>query len=105
MKGLRETNNELLAKMTKRFLCGRDVEAALDLLKERGITQGQLCELLECSPHNARRWKASGAPRYIALALTALLDGRPPWKPTKAMVEAIKEKDRERIKQLHARIK
>ena len=69
--------------MAKRFLSGRDFEAALELFKERGVSADQLCKRLECGNNQARRWSAIGAPRYIALALTALLAGLPPWKPEK----------------------
>jgi hypothetical protein len=67
--------------MTKRFLSGRDFEAALAAFKERGINAGELCTLLECGSNQAWRWSEHGAPKYIALALTALLEDRPPWKP------------------------
>jgi hypothetical protein len=67
--------------MAKRFLSGRDFEAALELFKERGVSADQLCKRLECGNNQARRWSAIGAPRYIALALTALIAGLPPWRP------------------------
>ena len=67
--------------MTKRYLSGRDFEAALAVFAERGITEYRLCKLLDVSFNQPRRWCELGAPRYIALAITAILEDRPPWKP------------------------
>jgi hypothetical protein len=67
--------------MAKRFLSGRDFEAALVLLEGRGIDKKGLCRHLACGEHQPERWTKIGAPRYVALALTAILEGRPPWTP------------------------
>jgi hypothetical protein len=82
--------------MVKRFLSGRDFEAALDFFKQRGLSAAQLCKLLECADNQTRRWSRLGAPRYIALALAAIRWNRPPWRPTKAMVERLEKKERAR---------
>lgn len=67
--------------MTKRFMSGRDFKAARKLFEERGIGMYALAELLQCSPHQGQRWQEIGAPRSVALAITAILEDRPPWKP------------------------
>jgi hypothetical protein len=64
----------------ERFLSGRAFEAALTVFNERGISANKLCTLLECGNNQVRRWVVIGAPRYIALALTAIFEDRPPWR-------------------------
>jgi hypothetical protein len=82
--------------MNKRFLSGRDFEAALALFKERGIGIGELCKLLECANNQGWRWREIGAPRYIALALAAILRNLKPWQPTRSMMNLIDKKERVR---------
>lgn len=67
---------------TKHFMSARDFEAALAVFKERGVNAGELCKLLGCGNNQVWRWRTTGgAPRYVALAITALLEDLPPWKP------------------------
>ena len=66
-------------------MSAHDFEAALELFKKRGVNAGELCKLLGCGNNQAWRWRTvGGAPKYIALAITALLEDRPAWKPTRA---------------------
>lgn len=74
--------------MTNRFLSGREFDAALELFKSRGINSSELIKLLECGNNQMWRWREIGAPRYIALALTAILEDRLPWKPPKVKPRA-----------------
>jgi hypothetical protein len=67
--------------MTQRFMSAADFRAALALLAERGISANQLHKIFECGSNQPRRWARIGAPRYVALALAAVLDDIPPWTP------------------------
>jgi hypothetical protein len=62
--------------MTERFMSGADFRAALDLLQERGISRNELHKIFECGNNQPRRWARIGAPRYVALALAAVLQDR-----------------------------
>ena len=67
--------------MTKRFMSAADFRAALALLQKRGISMNELHRIFECGNNQPRRWARIGAPRYVALALAAVLEDIPPWTP------------------------
>jgi len=67
--------------MTERFMSAADFRAALALLAERGITMNKLHKIFECGNNQPRRWARIGAPRYVALAIAAVLEDIPPWTP------------------------
>jgi hypothetical protein len=69
--------------MTERFMSAADFRDALELLHERGISMNKLHQIFECGSNQPRRWGRIGAPRYVALALSALLHDLPPWIPPK----------------------
>ena len=62
--------------MTDRFMSAADFRAAMALLHERGISANELHKIFECG-----RSARIGAPRYVALALAAVLRDIPPWTP------------------------
>lgn len=70
--------------MTKRFMSAADFRAALVALQEHGISgHYQLPKILECGNNQPGRWAKIGAPRYVALAIAAILQDIPPWtRPT-----------------------
>ena len=55
--------------------------AALAVLQKRGISMHGLHKIFECGNNQPRRWARIGAPRYVALALAAVLEDIPPWAP------------------------
>jgi hypothetical protein len=63
--------------MTDRFMSAADIRAAM----ARGISANELHKIFECGNNQPRRWARIGAPRYVALALAAVLRGIPPWTP------------------------
>lgn len=67
-----------------RFLSPQDIETALAVFKQRGISGRELSLLLGSGNNQTTRWCRIGAPRHIALAFTALLHDLPPWKPSRA---------------------
>ena len=52
----------------------------LALCRERGLSEGQVAELLGCGRNSVTAWKRNDAPQYIALAISALEEGLKPWK-------------------------
>ena len=64
------------------FVRGR-LPCAIALLHERGISANELHKIFECGSNQPRRWGRIGAPRYVALALAAVLQDIPPWTPPK----------------------
>src|ERR1700731_3105450 len=58
--------------------------AAIALLHERGISANELHKIFECGNNQPRRWARIGAPRYVALALAAVLEDIPPWTPRRS---------------------
>jgi hypothetical protein len=71
--------------MTDRFMSAADFRAAMALLHERGISANELHKIFECGNNQPRRWARIGAPRYVALALAAVLRGIPPWAPSRRL--------------------
>jgi hypothetical protein len=63
--------------MSERFMSAADFRAALALLHERGVSANELHRI----NNQPRRWARIGAPRYVALALAAVLQDIPPWTP------------------------
>jgi hypothetical protein len=61
----------------ERFMSAADFRAALALLHERGVSANELHRI----NNQPRRWARIGAPRYVALALAAVLKNIPPWTP------------------------
>ncbi len=60
-----------------------DFSAYINLCKSRGIAEYQVAAMLGCAVNSIPNWKRSGAPRYIALAISALEKKLDPWKETK----------------------
>ena len=60
-----------------------DFSAYINLCKSRGIAEYQVAAMLGCAVNSIPNWKRSGAPRYIALAISALENKLDPWKETK----------------------
>ena len=50
-------------------------------LPERGVSANELHRIFECGNNQPRRWARIGAPRYVALALAAVVRDIPPWTP------------------------
>jgi hypothetical protein len=48
---------------------------------ERGISANELHRIFESGNNQPRRWARIGAPRYVALALAAVLQDIRPWTP------------------------
>lgn len=46
--------------------------------KERPLSERETAELLGCSRVAVRSWSKNGAPKYIALACSAISHGLPP---------------------------
>jgi len=65
-----------------RYLSGKQFAPALALLKARGVSANEQNRQRGCGNNQPRRWAREGAPLYIALALSALLAGLPPWRPS-----------------------
>ena len=56
-----------------------DFRAFLSTCKDRGLSEGQVAELLGCGRNSITAWKRNDAPLYIALAIAALEGGLEPW--------------------------
>ena len=50
-----------------------------------GISANELHKIFECGSNQPRRWSRIGAPRYVALALAAVLRGISPMVPVTAV--------------------
>jgi hypothetical protein len=63
-----------------RYLTGDEFTRARELLRERlGMKTGDLIEALGTGNNQPARWSRDGCPKYVALAITALLHGLEPW--------------------------
>ena len=60
-----------------------DFSAYINLCKSRGIAEYQVAAMLGCAVNSIPNWKRNGAPRYIALAISALEKKVDPWKENK----------------------
>lgn len=49
--------------------------------KENGISENKLAKAIGCHRHSLVRWKVSGSPRTIDLAIAAVMAGLPPYSP------------------------
>ena len=56
-----------------------DFRAYLSLCKERGLPEWRVAEMLGCGRNSITTWKRGGAPKYIALAISALEKDLRPW--------------------------
>jgi len=66
----------------ERFLTGEEFDKARETLQKKlGMDGYDISEALGCGKNQPARWSRLGAPRYIALAINALLKGVKPWKP------------------------
>lgn len=48
--------------------------------KDRPLSERETAELLGCSRTAIRGWSTKGAPKYIALACSAIAHGLPEWE-------------------------
>ena len=72
-----EKTGRRIPPMSERFMSAADFRAALALLHERGVSANELHRI----NNQPRRWARIGAPRYVALALAAVLQDIPSWTP------------------------
>jgi hypothetical protein len=48
--------------------------------KAKPLSERDTAELLGCSRVAVRSWSTNGAPKYVALACSAILHGLPAWQ-------------------------